>query len=327
MSTLSSAPPNDVTSSFRAEIFGKIIWEVDDGIIAISPESIITFCNPAMERLFGYSQAQLIGQRLEMLLPERFRRDHGGHIAGFLKGKIDTSYMGSRHSHLVGQRADGVEIRLGSTILRTQTSRGPVMVAVVRDISERIAYQAELERLANTDPLTGLYNRRAFTETAEQNLAEARKVCAPLSVLLFDIDHFKRINDRHGHDVGDRVLTDFAGIIASVRQGADVIARWGGEEFIVMMPGCGLDRAVLMGEMVRRYTEVLDFGAEYGESLRVTVSVGVASTLSGEESLKELVKRADEALYAAKGSGRNMVSALMPHWQAPTHFALRAAIG
>lgn len=324
---MSSAPPYDVTSSFRTEIFGKIIWEMDDGIIAVSGESIITFCNPAIEKLFGYSQAQLIGQRLEMLLPERYRRDHSGHVGGFLKGKTDTSYMGSRNSHLLGLKADGTEVRLGSTILRTQTSRGPVMVAVVRDISERVAYQAELERLANTDPLTGLHNRRAFMEKAGQHLDEARNVCAPLSILLFDIDHFKRINDTHGHDVGDRVLTDFAGIISSVRQGADIIARWGGEEFIVMMPGSGLDRAVLMGEMVRRYTEVLDFGAEYGESLSVTVSVGVAATLSGEESLKELVKRADEALYAAKGSGRNMVSALMPHWQAPTHFALRAAIG
>lgn len=320
-------PPDDDRSTFEDNIFSKIVWEMDDGIIAIDTNGVISFCNPSVERLFGYSSGELRGMSLDMLLPHRFRAGHGGHLANFLKGSVDTAYMGSRKSHILGLKSDGTELRLGATILRTQTQAGPMMVAVVRDIGERLAYQSELERLANTDPLTGIYNRRAFANQADEHLQRAQQTGTQISVLLFDIDHFKTINDRHGHDVGDMVIREFAGIISSILQGEDMAARWGGEEFIVLMPGTGLDRAVLMAELVRRSTEIVEFGGAIGKSLRLTASVGVVSSRAGDESLHILIKHADNALYAAKAAGRNMVTALRPDWQVPAHFALKASIG
>ena len=309
-----------------ADVFSKIVDEMPDGIIALDAHGTIVFCNPSVEEMFGYPQQELVGAPLEILLPDRFRHGHGRHLKGFLAGDADTAYMGSRKSHILGQRADGEELRLGATILRTYTENGPLMVAVLRDISERLSYQSELEKLANTDPLTGLYNRRAFTRFAEARLEEARSAPSPLSLLLFDIDHFKSINDRYGHDVGDQVICDFASVIASILQGDDIAARWGGEEFIVLMPGTELDRAVLMAEMVRRTTALLTFGMPLVEGLRLTASAGVVCCSDGEETLASLVKHADGALYASKAAGRNTVTALMPDWPAPAHFALDALV-
>lgn len=321
-----SPPSNDLTV-LEEDIFGKIVWEMDDGIVAIDVHGVITFCNPAVERLFGHSHGYLTGKSLDVLLPERFRRDHGSHLSAFLKGSADTAYMGSRKAHIMGLRADGTEVRLGATILRTQTRSGPIMVAVMRDLTERLTYQSELERLASTDPLTGIYNRRAFTDAAERHLAEASRDGGQISLLLFDIDHFKSINDRHGHDIGDRVIRDFARIISSILQGEDIAARWGGEEFIVAMPRTGLDRAVLMAEMVRRNAQIVTFEGSDGQDLRLTISVGVVCSHGAREDLETLIKHADNALYAAKDAGRNTVTALMSHWPMPAHFALHAAIG
>ncbi|SMD17109.1 sensor domain-containing diguanylate cyclase [Rhizobium sp. RU36D] len=319
-------PNNDLTV-LDEDIFGKIVWEMDDGIVAIDVHGVITFCNPSVERLFGHSPGYLTGKPLDVLLPHRFRRNHGSHLAAFLKGSADTAYMGSRKAHILGLRADGTEVRLGATILRTQTMAGPIMVAVMRDLTERLSYQSELERLANTDPLTGIYNRRAFTDAAGQHLAEANRTGGQISLMLFDIDHFKSINDRHGHDTGDQVIRDFARIISSILQGEDIAARWGGEEFIVAMPHTGLDRAVLMAEMVRRNAEIVTFSGSAGQDLRLTISAGVVCSCAATEDLESLIKHADNALYAAKDAGRNTVTALMSHWPMPAHFALHGAIG
>jgi len=162
------------------------------------------------------------------------------------------------------------------------------------------------ERMALTDPLTGLYNRRVFMEMAEKELAKAKRYGYNFSILMLDIDNFKRINDTYGHDVGDLVLKKIAEILRRNVRGADVVARFGGEEFIVMLSNANLNGAVKKAEQLRRLIEQTPVELPSGEKLRVTVSIGV-STYRGQESLEELIKEADIALYEAKRNGKNRV--------------------
>ena len=165
------------------------------------------------------------------------------------------------------------------------------------------------QRLAVTDPLTGTFNRRTFLELAEKEIARSRRAGTALSLVLLDLDHFKRINDQHGHVVGDGVLIRFAKIVQGCLRGEDLLVRYGGEEFCVLLPDVALDGAVALAERIRRSLERTRFG-ESSNPLRVTVSAGVAR-LGREDSddIAHLLKRADEAMYGAKAAGRNQVMA------------------
>ncbi len=162
--------------------------------------------------------------------------------------------------------------------------------------------------LAITDQLTGLFNRRHMVNQLNQFLKRANHGDGPLSIFIADIDHFKRVNDTYGHDVGDEVLKEFASRIQENVRPSDIPCRQGGEEFIVIMPNTTADLANAVAERVRRHVCAQPFEVEQGiERLDVTVSVGVATTLEAGESVDDLMKRADLALYEAKESGRNQV--------------------
>lgn len=294
------------------DIFRKIVLEMDDGIIAIDAGSTILFCNRSAEALFLAPEGSLVGKSLECLLPPRFRRMHAHHLLGFRDGTVDARYMGSRRASIVGMRADGAEVHLGATILRTSGPNGPVFIAVMRDLTERLNHQGELERLANTDPLSGIYNRRAFTSLAKEELLRSRQAGMPASIMLFDLDHFKSVNDNHGHDVGDTVICEFTNLMKPVLHGGDIAARWGGEEFIALMPNTSLDRATAIAEMVRQRFEILGFVVENGHSLRLTASAGVVCCDDSRDDLESMIKHADRALYAAKSGGRNCVAHAPP---------------
>lgn len=158
---------------------------------------------------------------------------------------------------------------------------------------------------ALTDPLTGLFNRRGFVEAAEKMLhANARKG-QPFTVLMFDLDHFKSINDRYGHKVGDETLCVFASVVSRNMRADDVVGRLGGEEFAAILPG-GTDMAIPVAERVRAAFAVS--GAEIeSRPVAATVSIGAATSLQGACDLATLIERADEALYRAKRTGRNRV--------------------
>ena len=160
----------------------------------------------------------------------------------------------------------------------------------------------ELTKLATTDPLTSAWNRRHFEEVVEVALARARRYAEPLALLIFDIDHFKAINDRHGHHVGDQVLVEFVRLVQANLRVGDVLARWGGEEFILLLPHTIADAALSVGEKLRRLIADHPF-PEVGQ---VTASFGVA-TLGRREGSESWISRADHALYAAKAGGRNLV--------------------
>lgn len=168
-----------------------------------------------------------------------------------------------------------------------------------------------LLELSNTDPLTGIFNRRYFMEAVEKEFLRARRKQAPLILSLIDIDHFKRVNDRFGHPQGDQVLVSLASVIQGELRRYDIIARYGGEEFIVLLPETAPDEGIAVVERLRIAVENITFPAPL-EQLRVTVSLGVS--VYPEEriaSVYDLIHEADIALYRAKAAGRNRVKTMM----------------
>jgi diguanylate cyclase len=170
-------------------------------------------------------------------------------------------------------------------------------------LEERIRLQLQLEELATTDSLTGLLNRRAFSERADVECRRAQRRGTALSVLMFDIDHFKQVNDSYGHEAGDLVLVRCAGICREQLRDVDVVARYGGEEFVVLLPDSDLASAQEVAERLRTAFADARIPTEKGE-LRFTSSFGIAAHLHGTD-IGRTLRHADEALYTAKGAGRN----------------------
>lgn len=167
------------------------------------------------------------------------------------------------------------------------------------------AANARLERIATYDHLTQVFNRTKFPEIAERERARALREKEPLGCVMLDIDHFKKVNDTHGHATGDLVLRHLADILKSETRGVDYVLRWGGEEFLILMPGNTLEACKQAAEKLRRDVEA----NPAREDLAVTISLGVTVT-DGTEDLNLVVERSDAALYDAKESGRNRVVAI-----------------
>lgn len=192
-----------------------------------------------------------------------------------------------------------------------QGSTGRFSVHALARAAEVHTLRSELQearREALTDPLTGLKNRRAFDLVAQGMLDEAAREQRTLSLVLLDIDHFKRINDAYGHLFGDRVLRAVAGVLSGGIKGRDVATRFGGEEFAVLLPSTDLAGACAVGEQLRAAVErgLIRRGGTQESIGSITVSLGVAEVAPGE-NLDKLVERADRALYEAKRAGRNSV--------------------
>lgn len=171
---------------------------------------------------------------------------------------------------------------------------------------ENARLYSEVENLSRTDPLTGIRNRRGFEEEARRSLEIAIRYKKPLSVLMFDIDYFKKVNDTYGHSAGDVVLVQVAETARKTSRAGDLLARLGGEEFCLLLPETQASEAFLLGERLRTSVAGLSLEAIH-PGFRVTVSIGVAGCLPAADSLEALLDRSDQALYKAKESGRNRV--------------------
>lgn len=167
---------------------------------------------------------------------------------------------------------------------------------------------ADLARLAMVDPLTGVYNRRTLTGLAATAIANARRQAKPLSLLALDVDHFKRINDEFGHDVGDDALCCLVALMQEALHEDQILCRIGGEEFAVLVPGLGETEACLAAERVRQHIAASPL-AIAGVSLNLRVSIGVAALANDQQDLASLLREADRALYSAKRNGRDRIAA------------------
>jgi diguanylate cyclase (GGDEF)-like protein len=172
---------------------------------------------------------------------------------------------------------------------------------------------ARLEQMASTDPLTRVYNRRVFLEWCEKERTRSQRTGAPFSILMIDLDHFKQINDRFGHRSGDEVLCAAVEKMQDSIRGIDILGRWGGEEFTVLLPGASAEAALLVAHRIRGNIEQIrlqDINARMEKEAQdtpVTASMGLAAFRGGDEDIAGILQRADSALYDAKAAGRNRI--------------------
>lgn len=229
-----------------------------------------------------------------------------------LKAGAETS-----HIHTIVITASGQYVRLaealdagGDDFIRKPFD-GVEMKARLRAAARIVRLQRDLRGQAETDALTGAANRRAFTRALDREIAEAGRLSVPLSVVMVDLDHFKQINDTHGHASGDRVLVRTVTALKAELEGSQMLGRLGGEEFAVLLPRAAEDEARETAERLRRAAEHLVVENEQGRAIPVTASFGL-TVLGPDESLAtgpDLLARADASLYRAKKRGRNRVEA------------------
>lgn len=207
------------------------------------------------------------------------------------------------HAGLVAELVDRVnELRQ----LKEQEEQRSQELAELNQRLQQV--NVKLEELSITDELTGLFNRRHFIQRLDEEIIRSRRQKHPVSLIMADLDHFKRINDTLGHQVGDEALKNFSAWIKKGVRRMDLVGRYGGEEFVVLLVDCGPNRALKVADKLRREVAKHSQAAPFDELGGFTVSMGV-STLTGADSAQELILRADKALYAAKESGRNQVVA------------------
>lgn len=206
----------------------------------------------------------------------------------------------------LGRTGTTMLIYMGVALVIPLLVATPIASIVFKLLDELNTARQDAERLAHTDMLTGVLNRRRFVELAERELQRGRHEGQVCSVLLLDADDFKRINDRHGHETGDAVLRLIAQLAFQTLRPDDPFARWGGEEFVALLPRTGGEAALAVARQVRAAIAAGEACCE-GRRLTVTVSIGVASSQALDESLDSLIHRADVAMYRAKTAGKNAV--------------------
>lgn len=289
------------------ELFREVVAASADAIIGVEADQRIVLFNQAAEVMFQYPQSAILGRPLSDLLPMEARMGHDRHVRAFAESEGTARYMGNRSGELKGLHADGSVIPVAISIQRVSAGGRPVMIAHIREISHHVQMKEKLVQLAYVDPLTRALNRRAFFERA----ASVQEACSEANeyytILMMDLDHFKRLNDTHGHVVGDIVLKNFAEICQNGLRAEDIFARWGGEEFIALLPQTGRRSAAAIARRLISSVRNHPFQDESGNRVSQTVSIGAASWHGPGETLDEVINRADRALYAAKGSGRNRV--------------------
>lgn len=292
---------------------------ISDAVVALSPDERIIDLNPAAERILRSADPALPSALVGLTVGEA--------LVGW--GPFDASVEtsgGASSETLVARMVDGRRIELAVRRAALVDNRGRPLgtVLVARDVSAVNAQHRELaEQLrtidllrhdlaeqANRDPLTELHNRRFLMERFGPMLSRSGPA-TPVSVLMIDIDRFKRINDRYGHQVGDGVLVAVARrLTAAVPPGA-LVARWGGEEFVVVLPGAGVGDAIRVADRVRDRCEAEPFDVGH-DAQRCTVSVGVSSFPADGLTVVDLLEASDRALYLAKRDGRNQVRSAGP---------------
>lgn len=204
------------------------------------------------------------------------------------------------------KRRDGsiITVRDTSVLIGTDFHGCPVYLGTIQEITKEVEMRDQLEKDIITDPLTRLLNRRGLDRALQQEIERAKRGRRPLSILMTDIDFFKLINDKHGHPAGDAVLREVANALTNAVRGIDTVSRYGGEEYVIILPDDSSEKAFITAERIREIIKNLPLPLEENTDTRITISIGVAE-LRPEESEDELIKRTDIALYIAKKEGRD----------------------
>jgi diguanylate cyclase (GGDEF)-like protein/PAS domain S-box-containing protein len=322
----------EMTRALRATEAGHraVVESSAEGILTINPQGIVLSFNHAAERMFGFTAGEVVGRNVSMLMPERYRARHDGLVANFQRGG-NRNIVGLRRE-VTGLRRDGEEFPMSLAISLVDDD-GPVqrLVGVVADITETKRQERYIRHLAEHDALTQLPNRTLLQDRLEVAIAQARRTGMTVGVMMVDLDHFKRINDSLGHEIGDQVLLQIAARLKACVRDCDTVARMGGDEFVTLVDGAGDEDSItrIAGDIVAAVSAPLLVGKH---ELHLSASVGVSCYPSDGADVATLMKNADTAMYHAKSAGRGhyqMFSAEMmrrAHRKLELESAMRKAI-
>lgn len=276
--------------------------------IAIVVDGKFSYANPKLASIFGYSVDEILQLGpLDVVAGNEHPRVEE-HIRKGLAGETkDAPFI------YLGLRKDGSHVHIEVASSPMRVAGKPALISVLTDISERVQAETDvrmlneqLHEMASHDALTGLYNRRYLEATFERELIRAARQNRPLSVVMGDLDHFKAVNDTYGHQAGDEVLREFGRLMKLHARGSDIYCRYGGEEFLLILPDMAEETACERAEQLRMAIAAAPI--LYGESsIRVTASFGVATFPQHGNTGDDLIAAADNALYIAKESGRNQI--------------------
>ena len=267
-----------------------------EGVIIIE-DGIIIDSNQAAASMYGEESIdRLIGMEMLDLIDDDYKSRAIDHMHRVSKKKYDA-----RHVRCDGRKFP-VEIQEREIKLQDKTYQ----VLAIRDVTQQKQVEMQLQDLANTDPLTGINNRRHFFQLADKELARTVRYQSDLSILMLDIDNFKSINDNFGHSIGDQVIKSAADTLTSLLRENDIVGRLGGEEFAALLPGTAIRPGHDAAERIRKTVSETAIPVA-GKQIRFTVSIGVAQYKSEDDNIDSIINRADSALYEAKKSGRNQV--------------------
>lgn len=283
--------------------FAKDIVLITEAKPIDPPGPRIVYVNKAFEDLTGYLKKNVIGLTPRILQGENTSKNTKAIIKKQLKKQKSV------HVPIINYTKRGKKYWIDMTIvpLRDKNSKVTHFAAIERDISFEKGLEHRLKALANQDPLTKLLNRGAFLPILNRAFIKFHKNKNPFSILLLDIDDFKKINDKYGHLIGDKILIWISTKFTEILRKTDVIARYGGEEFIAYLPNTKLAIARKVANSIQQHLNQEKLVPVDHTKIKVTVSIGVVEVRSTDLSIDKLVKRADDLLYKAKKTGKNKV--------------------
>jgi diguanylate cyclase (GGDEF)-like protein/PAS domain S-box-containing protein len=274
-----------------------------DAIMILDQGSFID-CNPAALKMFGCTQAdEFVGQTPSDFSPllQTSGHDSSSEMLNHINTALDRGSLFFEWEH---KRLDGDPFPVETMLSKVDVGGRQMLQASVRDITQRKRMEDELKRLASTDPLTGADNRRSFLKKGTQELLRAKRYKHPFSLFMIDVDHFKKVNDTHGHNCGDEVLKALVIESCRILRSSDLFGRMGGEEFAVILPETDLETAIEVADRLRLGLSKLRVEAETN-AIDFTVSIGLTTLKEETDTIVAVMGRADKALYMAKENGRN----------------------
>jgi len=290
--------------------FSAIVQHAKDVVIVTKthpldePGPEIVYVNEAFTKVTGYEADEVIGKTPRILQKEGTNRDELNKIRKALEKKEPVRVTLRNFSK------KGNEYWVDVSILPLPDKNGEIthFAAIQRDITDYKKLEQDLQVLCRTDPLTTAANRRAFNEIISQEFSRFKRSQKEYAIVMIDLDHFKNINDKHGHTIGDKVLIEVTERCKDNLRVHDIIARLGGEEFCILLPYTNLEQAHKVAERLRQKIEVLPIISD-GSRVKVTISVGISLVSEVDNDGHDAIDRADQKLLEAKSAGRNRVCA------------------
>ncbi|QZA78042.1 EAL domain-containing protein [Deefgea tanakiae] len=295
-----------------------ILDNMADGVITIGVDGLIDSFNASASRIFGFQLEEVLGKNVSMLMPE----PHASHHDAYLRHYLDTGEQRviGLPRELEGRRKNGSLFPMRLSVSKTIRAGQAMFIGLVSDITQEYQRTQEIHRLAFYDSLTGLPNRRLLLDRIKKAMIASARSGHYGAVMFLDLDHFKQLNDTHGHDVGDVLLQQVSARLLSCVRESDSVARLGGDEFVILLETLSLHEAEAANQAKVVATKILEtLGQPYclcGIEHLSTPSIGIVLFMAEHMPMEELLKKADVAMYQAKAAGRNTACFFDPEMQA-----------